>query len=336
MSVSIQTVLASVTASAVTSAAILAGFVNLQNSSPGTPDVGHINVTGNVLAGRFGSGTAPNTARVQVRETGTLQGVRAETNTGTAVFGKSTSATGLGAGGYFTSSSVGGRGIVGDALSTNGSTAGGLFYNRSNGGGAGVWGRALGTSGPASGVLGQTASNSGRGGSFANLATGTGADVGTGAAAIEAYGDIRMNISGSMESMVPIGYGWVNSLGEKVEGTPGWTVAWDAGGSFYVITFTGKSFNILDGDVILAVPVGVSASKCGADSLGSSAVVHAGDLSGNPTQAPFLFIAYSRDGGLGPTSAPPVPRGMTDAEWMERFPRQAKEYMARNRAVPRP
>jgi hypothetical protein len=154
----------SVGVSALTSAVVavaMAGFVNLQDASPGTPDAGHINVTGNAIAGKFGSGVTPTLDRMQVKETGALQGMRSESGTGVAVFGKSTAASGLGAGGYFTTSSVGGRGIVGDALSGTGNTVGGLFYNRSAGAGVGVWGRAIGAGSTATGVFGETVSATG-------------------------------------------------------------------------------------------------------------------------------------------------------------------------------
>lgn len=328
MNISVPTLVASVATSAVTGGIVAAGFVNLQDASPGTPDTGHINVTGNVLAGKFGSGVDPTLARVQVKETGGLQGVRAESGSGVAVFGKSTAASGLGAGGYFTSSSVGGRGIVGDALSSTGNTVGGLFYNRSTGGGVAVWGRAIGA-GTATGVFGEATASTGRGGAFSNGGSNTSVSLATADAAIEAEGDIRRDIAGTMESMVPIGYGWVASNGTKVAGTGGWTSSYNGSFGWYEISFTGKSFSLGNGDVVMAVPAGSTERQCGGDSVSSKAIVIVTNESGTRVQQQFLFIAYARTGGTAPPFSAPVPPGMTDSEWIRRYPKQAQAHMAR-------
>lgn len=154
----LKTVLLSVSASAVASAVVapFAASVSLQATSPGIAEVGHSNITGNALAGKFGAGTAPTLARVQVSDSGALQGVRANTASGVSVYGANSAATGLGAGGYFTSSSVGGRAMVAEQLSTTGNTVGGLFYNRSTSGGVALWGKHIGVSGATTGISGKS------------------------------------------------------------------------------------------------------------------------------------------------------------------------------------
>lgn len=209
MNINIPTLVAAVAASSATSAIVAAGFVNLQDSTPGTAQTGHTNISGYSLAGRFGAGVSPTLARMQVKETGGLQGVRAESGTGVAVFGKSTAGTGLGAGGYFTTSSIGGRGIVGDALSSTGNTVGGLFYNRSTGGGVGVWGRAIGTGGTATGVFGETLSANGTALAATNSGSGNTMTAGTSTDSLKTVGDLpRHDYGDTVAAMVPVAYGF--------------------------------------------------------------------------------------------------------------------------------
>ncbi|MBS1715240.1 MAG: hypothetical protein JST30_12975 [Armatimonadetes bacterium] len=157
-----KTVLVSVAASVATVAVTLpmaVNFVTLQASSPGSPDTGHINVSGNVVAGRVGVNDTPGLARVQIKETGGLQALRSISGTGVAVYGQSNATTGLGAGGYFTSASAGGRAVVGEQMSASGNTVGGLFFTHSANG-VGVWGRHNQGTGTSAGVFGETLSAS--------------------------------------------------------------------------------------------------------------------------------------------------------------------------------
>lgn len=137
-------------------------FVQLQAGSPGTAQEGHSNITGYSLASRFGAGVNPTLARVEVNESGGLQGVRSITTDTVAVYGQSNALTGLGAGGYFTAKSVGGRALVVDQISSTGNTVGGLFYTRSPGS-TSIWGKNQGTTGTPVGVRGDTLSATGIG-----------------------------------------------------------------------------------------------------------------------------------------------------------------------------
>lgn len=131
-------------------AAIVAGFgnyalfadppVNLQSSSPGVAQNGHINVSGNVLA----------------------RSVTATTASATAVTGSATATSGTGIGGAFTSGANNGTGVSGTASSATGFNYGGLFQSASNNG-KGVMGVATNAAGTTYGVHGRAASTAGRG-----------------------------------------------------------------------------------------------------------------------------------------------------------------------------
>ena len=110
--------------------------VNLQATSPGTAQSGHLNITGTATVGLLKS-----------------QGT---------VFGASTAPTGFAYGGFFTAASNQGRGFYGFASSTTGLTYGGFFQNASESGRA-VYGLATATTGFNYGGYFQTASDSGRG-----------------------------------------------------------------------------------------------------------------------------------------------------------------------------
>lgn len=234
---------AGVLGGAVAGSIAAAGFVNLQDVTPGAAQTGHTNITGYSLAGRFGSGVSPTLARMQVKETGGLQGVRSESGSGVAVFGKSTAPTGLGAGGYFTTSSVGGRGIVGDALSGTGNTVGGLFYNRSTGGGVAVWGRAIGA-GTATGVFGETLSATGTALAATNSGSGNSLTAGTQNDSLQTVGALPRHqyAPGNAGAMVPIAYGLFSISGSNFYGTPNWTGT-NPGTGQYDFDITGVTFN---------------------------------------------------------------------------------------------
>lgn len=214
-----------------------ATFVELQGSTPGTAQTGHLNITGRALAGGgVGVGTNPNTARVQVKETGTAQGVRADTNSGVAVYGATTATTGSAPGGYFTNKSAGGAAVVGDAQSLTGSTIGGLFYNRSANG-IGISGRQLKTDGTGAAVQGTAASPNGTGVRAVNASTGDSAELAGPNGAIMAKGDGIYNeyVSGSRRPAIPIAYGVVSSSGNIFNaGSGNWTVTRPSTGVFQI------------------------------------------------------------------------------------------------------
>jgi len=235
----IKTVLTSVAASVATVAVSLpmaVDFVTLQASSPGTPDTGHINVSGNIVAGRIGVNDNPGLARVQIKEMGGLQALRSISGTGVAVYGQSNATTGLGAGGYFTSASAGGRAVVGEQMSATGNTVGGLFFthsangvgvwgrhNQGTGTSAGVFGETLSTSGDAVGVLGQVTSTA-PGGFSAGV---RGVNNGTGANGVGVYGSQNgggYGVFGHTEQGVgafgdsATGYGTVGTVGSGIAG----------------------------------------------------------------------------------------------------------------------
>jgi hypothetical protein len=110
--------------------------VDLQVTSPGTAQTGHLNITGTATVGLLKS-----------------QGT---------VFGASTAPTGFAYGGYFTAASNQGRGFYGFASSPTGLTYGGFFQNASESGRA-VYGLATSTTGFNYGGYFQTASSGGRG-----------------------------------------------------------------------------------------------------------------------------------------------------------------------------
>lgn len=137
-------------------------FVQLQPGSPGTVQNGHSNISGYSIAGRFGAGVNPTLARIEVNESGNLQGVRALTQDTIAVYGQSNALTGLGSGGYFTGRSIGGRALVVDQIASTGSTVGGLFYSRSPNS-ISIWGKNQATTGSPIGIQGDTLSATGIG-----------------------------------------------------------------------------------------------------------------------------------------------------------------------------
>ena len=110
--------------------------VDLQPTSPGTLQTGHLNISGTATVGLL-------------KSKGT-------------VFGESTAPTGYAYGGFFTAASNQGRGFYGFASSPSGLTYGGFFQNASESGRA-VYGLATSTTGFNYGGYFQTASDTGRG-----------------------------------------------------------------------------------------------------------------------------------------------------------------------------
>ena len=116
--------------------------VNLQATTPGSPQTGHANITGTFLAGSVTASSGLASAK--------------------AIIGNATSLTGTTFGGVFQSASGSGRGIYGSANSPWGSTFGGYFRNASTAGRA-VFGTSTATSGFAYGGEFRSASVDGRG-----------------------------------------------------------------------------------------------------------------------------------------------------------------------------
>lgn len=273
----------------------MAGFVNLQDVTPGAAQTGHLNISGYVLAGRIGLGVSPTLARVQVNETGSIQGVRSITGTGTAVYGQATAGTGLAAGGYFTTNSVGGRAMVGDALSTTGSTVGGLFYNRSQAGVA-VWGRHVNGAGASIGVFGQTASSAGTAMMAENTGTGDTAELAGANGTLLTTGTLPKHqyTSGVAASMVPIAYGLVlGSGGVFTAGSGNWTCTRNSVGN-YTLNISGVPS---PGGVVLladAIQSGGGEFASVSDSSSSSYDVFTYSVPGaGLIDSAFTFVAYA-------------------------------------------
>lgn len=126
--------------------------VNLQSSSPGVQQTGHINVSGTVLAGTFYGSSSGTTTKVvsgwATSPTGFVFGgdFRSASTDGRGVFGSATSSTGFTYGGDFRSASVNGRGIFGYATAATGQGIGGEFRADSpNGVGVMAKAKGLGT-----------------------------------------------------------------------------------------------------------------------------------------------------------------------------------------------
>lgn len=135
-----KTVITSAIVSALISIPTVAGFVSLQDATPGTAEVGHINISGTVRAAKLDAITA----------------------TGTAIRGENTAATGATSGGEFRSASSTGWGVLGVATASSGLAAGGRFENRSSIG-RGVHGVSVAASGINYGGYFSSISDSGRG-----------------------------------------------------------------------------------------------------------------------------------------------------------------------------
>ncbi|MBS1715803.1 MAG: hypothetical protein JST30_15860 [Armatimonadetes bacterium] len=289
--------LVSASAGAVAGGIAAAGVVNLQDTTPGAVQTGHSNISGYSLAGRFGAGVSPTLARIQVKETGGAQGVRSETGSGVALFGKSTAATGLGAGGYFTSSSVGGRGIVGEALSTTGNPVGGLFYNYSNGAGVAVWGRAIGN-GAATGVFAETLSGGGTALAAINSGAESGFVAGTGTDSIQTSGPLpRHDYGNTTATMVPIAYGVVFSDGTVAQaGSGNWTSS-KLGVGQYNVAIAGTTLG-QSTSVILATSVGIGSTETCGVSSGANGTWDVGvhDQNGAAVDSNFHFVIFKATG----------------------------------------
>lgn len=138
-------------AAAVVPAAMLAGQVNLQDSTPGTQQKGHINVSGTVRAGSISGYSSQQT---EIAYGGDFRTV---SSAGRGVLGNASAPTGVTYGGLFQSFSTSGRGVAGITAATTGQTVGGFFTTNSVEG-KGVQGSSNATSGQNFGVYGRNLS----------------------------------------------------------------------------------------------------------------------------------------------------------------------------------
>lgn len=147
--------------------------VNLQPTSPGTTQVGHLHISGTAITGGV-QGYSPDT-------TGIAYGgdFRSVSTQGRGVLGNASATSGATYGGLFQAASTGGRGIAGIASATVGTTYGGFFTNFSTMG-RGVYGEAKATSGVNYGVYGKVASPAGFAGFFEGNLASTGVISGNG------------------------------------------------------------------------------------------------------------------------------------------------------------
>lgn len=168
--------------------------VNLQASSPGTQQVGHVNVSGKVLAGSLQATDPGSSAQV--------------------VKGDATASGGATYGGLFRVWSSTGTGVRGVALSTLGSADGGTFQTAASEG-AGVRGFATSVTGVNYGVFGKAVSSTGFAGYFqGNLhSTGTISGDGSGITTLNA----SMLASGTVSnSRLPVPISLSGNLGSAV------------------------------------------------------------------------------------------------------------------------
>ncbi len=130
------------------------GSVNLQATTPGTPQTGHSNITGTAKAGiMVGYSSTP---------TGIAFGgdFRSASTSGRGVLGNASATSGVTYGGLFQSFSTTGRGIAGIAVATSGFTVGGFFTTNSPTG-KGIQGSSNATTGLNYGVYGRNLSPGG-------------------------------------------------------------------------------------------------------------------------------------------------------------------------------
>lgn len=145
-----------VTTAAVGGAVAFQGSVQLQGTTPGTAQTGHLHITGTAKAGVF---EAISTAPSGITYGGDF---RSASTSGRGVPGNASATTGATYGGLFQSASNGGRAVAGIAGSSTGTTYGGFFSSLSNQG-RGVYGQATSASGTTYGVYGKATSPNGYG-----------------------------------------------------------------------------------------------------------------------------------------------------------------------------
>lgn len=140
--------------------------VNLQATTPGIAQNGHINVSGQVIGRNFYASTSATSAYVGLANatTGTASGgdFYSAANNGRGVSGTASSGTGFNYGGYFQSGSDNGKGVFGLASNAGGTTYG-VHGRSASSAGRGVFGEATSTGGTNYGVYGRSTSATGRG-----------------------------------------------------------------------------------------------------------------------------------------------------------------------------
>jgi hypothetical protein len=326
MKQSLSLLAASVASGLVGGATVAAvSFVELQPSSPGTAQSGHLNVTGRALAGAMGVGVNPNTARIQVKETGTLQGVRSDTASGVAVYGSTSATTGTAPAGYFVNRSAGAA-VVGDAQALTGSTIGGLFYNRAING-IGVSGRQLNIGGTGAAVQGTAASSGASGVRAVN--TGNNSNVLVAGPARGVYvdgGTYTRNYGSGALSAVPIAYGIVNSSG-SVGGGSGNFTSTRTGTGQYTVSIPGENVSYFffptTATPSAVVPGGTIVNNSTLSQMNFFTYDAAGTLADNW----FTFVMYKTNpGALYPQT--PDHGFKDDLEWARKRPREFERYMA--------
>lgn len=312
-------------------AVVFAGSVALQDASPGTTETGHSHISGYALAGRFGANVSPTLARVQVNETGTLQGVRSITTTGVAVYGQSNATTGLGAGGYFTSASAGGRAVVAEQFSATGNTVGGLFKSNSTAG-TGLWGRAP-ASGPTTGIYGEVASATGIAIRAQNTGTGRTVDLaGPNGAVYVGTGMLTKKYDVNPVGAIPIAYGAVNNNGTVGGGSGNFTVSRSAAG-IYQVTVTGENYFYNTHPTVLTGSINTRCNVVHGSSAGKL-YVEAYDHAGVLTDDFFTFVMYKT---VPDAMYPRVPNHgfKHDMEWAVKRPREFAAHTAKCRDAER-
>jgi hypothetical protein len=147
-----------------------ASLVQLQSTTPGLTQNGHIHISGVGIFGRV-DGINPTTS-------GTVYGVMGQTAStgGNGIFGNATATTGSACGVWGQTSSVGGAGVLGTNFATSGAAIGIHGFIQSQSGSA-VAGTAVAASGQTNGVYGESYSSSGTG-VFGNATASSGSAVG--------------------------------------------------------------------------------------------------------------------------------------------------------------
>ena len=168
--------------------------VELQPTTPGTPQVGNANIDGKLIASTFYATNTSSTAQMfsgqATAATGATYGglFRASSTSGTGIRGYASASSGLTTGGDFQTDSTSGTAVRGISTGATGTTYGGFFRNSSTTGygvygsstpssGANFGGYFINSSGTGTGVFGRASAPSGNsyGGSFvANSPTGIG------------------------------------------------------------------------------------------------------------------------------------------------------------------
>lgn len=135
--------------------------VDLQDTTPGVAQTGHLNISGTAIAGTVRGGHVFGNSTLA---SGVVSGgdFRSVSVSGRGVTGLANGPAGTTTGGYFQSASTAGRGVYGGSTATSGTTFGGRF-DVSSPGGRGVYAVATATTGFTSGVYGQSNSSNGYG-----------------------------------------------------------------------------------------------------------------------------------------------------------------------------